>query len=94
MAADCLKNPVKLARKIMEETIHTAIAGAGVEKVAKKLQFPTFKNDELKHPEIAAFKLKYEQLPDFVKDKFGVWDSVSAVAMEKIWTVCMCKFYR
>ena len=83
MAAECLKNPVKLARKIMEETMHTAIAGAGVEKVAERLQFPTFTNDELKHPEMAAFKLKYEQLPEFLKEHLGVCDSVSAVAMDK-----------
>ncbi|XP_046839296.1 isoaspartyl peptidase/L-asparaginase-like isoform X2 [Xenia sp. Carnegie-2017] len=83
MAADCLKNPVQLARKIMEKTIHTAIAGAGVEKVAKTLDHPTFTNDELKHPETAAFKLKYEELPDFLKKHLGVWDSVSAVAMDK-----------
>ncbi|XP_046858180.1 isoaspartyl peptidase/L-asparaginase-like [Xenia sp. Carnegie-2017] len=83
MAADCLKSPVKLARKIMEETMHTAIAGAGVEKVARKLQFPTFTNDELKHSETAAFKLKYEELPNFLKEQFGGWDSVSAVAMDK-----------
>ncbi|XP_046858174.1 isoaspartyl peptidase/L-asparaginase-like [Xenia sp. Carnegie-2017] len=83
MAARNFKNPVAIARQIMEKTIHSAIAGDGVLDFAKKIEFETCTNDQLKHPQAEEYRINYDQLPKIIEKHFGVCDSVSAVAMDK-----------
>ena len=80
-----VKNPVKLARLVMEETDHVFLIGKGAEELAKKhnLEFepPSYFFDEFRHDQWLAIKdSSSTQLDHTENKKFG---TVGAVAIDK-----------
>ena len=77
-ALERIKNPISVARKVMEKTEHVLLVGAGANAFAKKLGF---KEQELLSPEIRA---EWEKAR---KDRKSFWrdekhDTVCAIALD------------
>lgn len=75
-----IKNPISVARKVMERTKHVLLVGAGANAFAKKLGF---KEQELMSPEARREwqKLAKDQKASFWRDG-SVHDTVCAIAMD------------
>jgi isoaspartyl peptidase/L-asparaginase-like protein (Ntn-hydrolase superfamily) len=75
-ALERIKNPISVARKVMEHTEHVLLVGAGAGKFARKMGFP---EQELLTPEARA---------RWQKERASFWrdgdrhDTVSAIAMD------------
>jgi isoaspartyl peptidase/L-asparaginase-like protein (Ntn-hydrolase superfamily) len=79
-ALERIKNPISVARKVMEKTTHVLIVGAGANAFAKKLGF---KEQELMSPEArrAWEKTAKDPKASFWRDG-SVHDTVCAIAMD------------
>jgi N4-(beta-N-acetylglucosaminyl)-L-asparaginase len=79
-AIERIKNPISVARKVMEKTKHVLLVGAGANAFAKKLGF---KEQELMSPEA---RREWEKLAKDPKASFwrdgAVHDTVCAIAMD------------
>ena len=79
-ALERIKNPISVARKVMERTKHVLLVGAGANAFAKKLGF---KEQELMSPEA---RREWEQRAKDPKASFwrdgSVHDTVCAIAMD------------
>jgi N4-(beta-N-acetylglucosaminyl)-L-asparaginase len=79
-ALERIKNPISVARKVMEKTRHVLLVGAGANAFAKKLGF---KEQELMSPEA---RREWEKRAKDPKDSFwrdgSVHDTVCAIAMD------------
>ncbi|HWU87581.1 MAG TPA: N(4)-(beta-N-acetylglucosaminyl)-L-asparaginase [Kofleriaceae bacterium] len=79
-ALERIKNPISVARKVMERTKHVLLVGAGANAFAKKLGF---KEQELLSPEV---RREWEQRMKDRKESFwrdgSVHDTVCAIAID------------
>lgn len=79
-ALERIKNPISVARKVMEKTKHVLLVGAGANAFAKKLGF---KEQDLLSPEVRA---EWEKRAKDPKDSFwrdgSVHDTVCAIGMD------------
>ncbi|XP_028393466.1 isoaspartyl peptidase/L-asparaginase-like [Dendronephthya gigantea] len=81
------RNPVSLAKKIMNETVHCALSGEGALQFAQREEFPISEQEELISPGVKKLQIRY---PDFVKYERNRFkgiptpasDTVSAVARD------------
>jgi beta-aspartyl-peptidase (threonine type) len=69
-----VKNPVKLARQVMEKTKHVLLISEGAEKFARDIGMETMTNNYFDTPE------RYQQFQKLIKDKKG---TVGCVALDK-----------
>ena len=79
-ALERIKNPISVARKVMERTKHVLLVGAGANAFAKQLGF---KEQELLSPEV---RREWEKRAKNPKDSFrrdgSVHDTVCAIAID------------
>jgi len=69
-----VKNPVKLARLVMEKTSHVLLISEGAEKFAEQMGLKPVENNYFDTPQ------RYEQFQKLIKDKKG---TVGCVALDK-----------
>jgi N4-(beta-N-acetylglucosaminyl)-L-asparaginase len=75
-ALERIKNPISVARKVMEKTKHVLLVGAGANAFAK---LHGFKEQELLSPEV---RREWEKRPKNPKRDGSVHDTVCAIAMD------------
>jgi beta-aspartyl-peptidase (threonine type) len=83
-AVDGIKNPIKLARRVMEETEHVLMCGSGAEEFAREIgsEFapPEYFFDELRYEQLLQARREHEvRLDHSPIKKFG---TVGAVALD------------
>jgi beta-aspartyl-peptidase (threonine type) len=80
-----VKNPIQLARMVMEKSDHVFLAGKGAEKFAWKHGFekkkPTYFFNQMRYEQLLQAKKNNSILLDHIDKKFG---TVGAVALDKI----------
>jgi isoaspartyl peptidase/L-asparaginase-like protein (Ntn-hydrolase superfamily) len=89
MAASHFLHPVSISRKIMEESHHCALSGAGAVEFARRIDFPTCEPEDLVDEETSLKKIyTYEDYPKLVGCLFegklvtDTHDTVAAVALD------------
>jgi len=82
-----IKNPVRLARDVMEKSEHVFLAGAGAMQFAKQLNYtiedPAYFYDELRHQQWLAIKDSDSFQLDHSQKKDAKFGTVGAVACDK-----------
>ena len=83
----CIKNPVSLARDVMEKSEHVFLAGAGAMQFAKELEYTledeSYFYDELRHNQWLEIKDTDSFQLDHAKKKDSKFGTVGAVACDK-----------
>lgn len=83
-AIEGVKNPILVARKVMEETDHLLLVGNGARQFAFKIGFPKYQHISEMQKRRLAKLLKKKQSPYFPKlDKYIKLGTVGAVALDK-----------
>ena len=72
-----VKNPIMLARAVMEKTPHILFAGEGADKLAQKFNLETVPNSYFDT------KIRYEQWQKYKKEAEGAHGTVGCVALDE-----------
>ena len=96
-AVNNIKNPVVLARKVMEKTPHTLIVGEGANALAKEENLEEVDKEYLVTPEGVEEWETYKKYNTTVSSLFGQrgHDTVGAVALDKVgWANIKLSYFR
>ncbi len=78
-----IKNPIHLARLVMEHTDHVMLIGEGAMRFAKEMKVPRISQELLLTDEALAAWNKYRQFKKAVSTFFSGHDTVGAVAIDQ-----------